>query len=255
MDEAIKLRSKCRHFRILIIGKANAGKTTLLKKVCNSIDDPEIYSPSGGKLDLSIVQGSSERGMHDIENQLIFKSNRRFIFHDSRGFESGSLDEMQTVKSFISERAKRGDLSNQLHAIWYCLPTDTNRPLLDADKKFFEEYGNGKVPVIAIFTKFDGLVTKAFSKLRETLNLKEATKKKLEKAAEILSTDFVEPLKVAASRPTAYVRLDDMRQEASNCKELMDETANALDGDTLKLLFVSVQQINIDTCIRYSVQR
>jgi hypothetical protein len=26
----------------------------------------------------------------------------------------------------------------------YCLPTDTNRPLLEADRKFFDEYGNGK---------------------------------------------------------------------------------------------------------------
>ena len=47
----------------------------------------------------------------------------------------------------------------------------------------------------------------------------------------------------------------DMRHEASNCKELIDETANALNSDTLKLLFVSVQQNNIDTSIRYAVQR
>ena len=47
----------------------------------------------------------------------------------------------------------------------------------------------------------------------------------------------------------------DMRQEASNCKELIDETANALNSDTLKLLFVSVQQNNIDTSIRYAVKR
>lgn len=26
----------------------------------------------------------------------------------------------------------------------YCLPTDTNRPLLEADRDFFNEYGNGK---------------------------------------------------------------------------------------------------------------
>jgi GTPase SAR1 family protein len=50
MDRAIELRSKCKHFRTLIIGRANAGKTTLLKKVCNSIEDPEIFSPSGEKV-------------------------------------------------------------------------------------------------------------------------------------------------------------------------------------------------------------
>ena len=50
MDKAIDLRSKCGHFRILIMGRANAGKTTILKKVCNSIDEPEIFSPSGKKV-------------------------------------------------------------------------------------------------------------------------------------------------------------------------------------------------------------
>ena len=65
-----------------------------------------------------------------------------------------------------------------------------------------------EVPVIAIFTKFDGLVTKAFSELRKTLNLIEARKKRLEKATEMLSTDFIEPLKVATSGPIAYVRLE-----------------------------------------------
>ena len=67
-----------------------------------------------------------------------------------------------------------------------------------------------EVPVIAIFTKFDGLVTKAFSELRKThnLDLNEARKKKLEKATEMLSTDFIEPLKVATSGPIAYVRLE-----------------------------------------------
>ena len=50
MDKAIDLRSMCGHFRILVIGRANAGKTTLLKKVCNSVEDPEIFDPSGEKV-------------------------------------------------------------------------------------------------------------------------------------------------------------------------------------------------------------
>jgi len=60
----------------------------------------------------------AQRGIHDIENQLIFKSNPQFIFHDSRGFESGSLDEIETVKSFIAKRALGKTLPEQLHAIW-----------------------------------------------------------------------------------------------------------------------------------------
>ena len=50
MEKAIEIRSKCKHFRVLIIGRSNAGKTTILKKVCNSIDEPMILSPSGEKV-------------------------------------------------------------------------------------------------------------------------------------------------------------------------------------------------------------
>src|ERR1700678_619350 len=38
--EAAKLRAKYTHFRILVIGRADAGKTTLLKRVCNTNEDP-----------------------------------------------------------------------------------------------------------------------------------------------------------------------------------------------------------------------
>ena len=44
-DEAAKLRAKYKYtrFRILVIGRANAGKTTLLKRVCNTIEEPSIF--------------------------------------------------------------------------------------------------------------------------------------------------------------------------------------------------------------------
>jgi GTPase SAR1 family protein len=50
MDNAIEIRAKCRHFRVLIIGRANSGKTTILKKVCQTTDNPEIYDPWGNKV-------------------------------------------------------------------------------------------------------------------------------------------------------------------------------------------------------------
>jgi GTPase SAR1 family protein len=50
MDNAIKIRAECRHFRVLIIGRANSGKTTILKKVCQTTDNPRIYDPEGGEV-------------------------------------------------------------------------------------------------------------------------------------------------------------------------------------------------------------
>ena len=43
LEEAAKLRAKYTSFRILVVGRANAGKTTLLKRVCNTTEEPSIY--------------------------------------------------------------------------------------------------------------------------------------------------------------------------------------------------------------------
>lgn len=54
-DKRAKLAKKAGRFRILIVGRANAGKTTILKRICNTTDDPEIYDKNGKKvLDLDI---------------------------------------------------------------------------------------------------------------------------------------------------------------------------------------------------------
>ena len=49
------VRKKFGRFRVLIMGRANAGKTTILKKICNSTEDPEIYDDQGKKVWSHIV--------------------------------------------------------------------------------------------------------------------------------------------------------------------------------------------------------
>ena len=44
------LREKFGRFRILIVGRANAGKTTILKGICNTTKNPEIYDGDGNKV-------------------------------------------------------------------------------------------------------------------------------------------------------------------------------------------------------------
>jgi hypothetical protein len=60
----------------------------------------------------------SQRGLHDIENEMVFRSNPGFVFHDSRGFEAGGDSEFDKVKAFIADRSKETDLKNRIHAIW-----------------------------------------------------------------------------------------------------------------------------------------
>ena len=50
LQEAFDARLKYTHFRILVIGRANAGKTTLLKRVCNTDEEPCIYDEKKNNL-------------------------------------------------------------------------------------------------------------------------------------------------------------------------------------------------------------
>jgi len=43
------------HFRILVIGRSNAGKTTLLQRVCNTTELPDIVNASGEKVKYPIL--------------------------------------------------------------------------------------------------------------------------------------------------------------------------------------------------------
>ena len=43
-------------FRILVVGRSNAGKTTLLQRVCKTTELPEIYDSNGNKVKYLIVQ-------------------------------------------------------------------------------------------------------------------------------------------------------------------------------------------------------
>jgi len=58
-----KIRGVCLQFRILIIGRANAGKTTILQRVCKTTEDPEIFTPQGKKV-RSLVRVIKEPGIN-----------------------------------------------------------------------------------------------------------------------------------------------------------------------------------------------
>ena len=65
------------------------------------------------------MTNSIQRGYHNIEDELIFRSNPGFIFHDSRGFETGSVKELNLMKVFVADRACMLKLEKCIHAIWW----------------------------------------------------------------------------------------------------------------------------------------
>ena len=49
-QQMAELRDMFTQFRILVIGRANAGKTTILRNLCNATGEPVIFDPTGKKV-------------------------------------------------------------------------------------------------------------------------------------------------------------------------------------------------------------
>jgi len=63
----------------------------------------------------------SQRGEHDINDELVFSNHTGYVFHDSRGIESGATEEVDTLQEFIRLKATTRKLQSKLHAIWFVL--------------------------------------------------------------------------------------------------------------------------------------
>ena len=101
--------------------------------------------------------GASCIKFHDklsIEDEIIFKTHKGYVFHDSPGFEYGGEKQVQIVRDFIRRKSQERRLEDRLHAIWfvplgicnykftkllvrYCIPMDNARPELDL--KYFDD--------------------------------------------------------------------------------------------------------------------
>jgi septin family protein len=80
---AEEIRAECPQFRILVIGKANAGKTTILRKVCNAKPDakPIVYDAEGKEVQGKEVQTKVCLG----KLALLTKLTKNLGHHDSLG--------------------------------------------------------------------------------------------------------------------------------------------------------------------------
>jgi len=131
----------------------------------------------------------------------------------------------------------------------FCFVLNASRPLLELEQKFFNEQRAGNVPVIAVFTKFDDLVAQVYDRDREEESRTDAFK--------VVKERFETPLEKSTDRPKAYVTFealdDDEGDHQEQVKGLIEKTAASLDDLAIKMLFVSVQQNNLELCIKYAI--
>ncbi|KAG6913273.1 hypothetical protein DXG01_008235, partial [Tephrocybe rancida] len=241
IEAASKLRDKYTHFRILVIGRANAGKTTLLKRVCNTTEEPCIYDDEGKNL----------RGIHDINRPFSFASNPKFIFHDSPGFEAGDEAQLKTVQEFIKKCAKATEVHDQLHAIWFCFAPDVSRFLLNLEMDFFNQERAGKAPAIAVFTKFDDFTNQVFDiDLDDDENHAAAERKLAELQAPLFKCKFPPRAGVCLEGAAYHMNLTQVSDTETGAysdmhvndgahqeqvKELIEKTAGSLNNLALEL--------------------
>ncbi|KAN0127825.1 hypothetical protein V8E53_014381 [Lactarius tabidus] len=236
-------------FRVLIIGRANAGKTSILQRVCETTESPFIYREMWMGREEVNLELSMERGEHSIDDELVFSNHLGYVFHDSCGIESGSTKELGILQEFIQRKCRDKQLRCRLHAIWYCVPMDNQRPELDL--KFYKDICLDKnVPVIVVFTKYDQFLCNVEMQVLDYPdeypdgNVTEA-------AGKLFREHYLDPL----GDDVKYVQLQKMQKERGHCGDLLEKTATALDKDTVALMLLAVQRSNLELSVEMALNR
>ncbi|KAG1744529.1 uncharacterized protein EDB91DRAFT_1050456 [Suillus paluster] len=142
----------------------------------------------------------------------------------------------------------------------YCIPLDEDsRSFTQAEKKFFS-CDTGGVPVIVVFTKFDALYDVEYAQLRsdEGLSWEDAQELAPKRAEESFANGpqlkFLYNVEDIGWPPKCHVCLPNMDKDGADCGPLIERTAETLDDEALKQLFISTQQTNLELCMKYAVE-
>jgi hypothetical protein len=133
------------------------------------------------------------------------------------------------------------------------------------------------VPVIAVFTKWDGQIIKSYGKLRgppNNLSISRARQGAARHAEDEFNQHYLPVISAPAVPypPASFVLIgsewclaadnvlnskyieSDMHKPDAKCEELSTKTVAALGNKELQKLFVSVQLNNIQLCVKYAIK-
>ena len=148
-----------KHINILVMGKKNCGKSTLIKN---------IFKDKEYRVNNTILAFS---------NCVISEGkNEKFRFYEMKGFNERRYKFetlIQDVNNLINNQFNKNDPDKYIHCIWYCFNHDTfNEEEFKYINDLKENYKGEKIPVcfISTFTKDKKEVAKIFNKLNEDDN-------------------------------------------------------------------------------------
>ncbi|KAH9159527.1 hypothetical protein EDB89DRAFT_2236766 [Lactarius sanguifluus] len=247
-------------FRVLVIGRANAGKTSVLQRICETTESPVIYRGN----EMVTLDPSMDRSEQNIDDEVVFSNHPGYVFHDSRGIESGSMEELQIVQEFIRRKCRERRLEDRLHAIWfepfsvhafttdghvlrYCVPMDNQRPQLDLT--YINDICPDKnVPVIVVFTKYDQFRRNVQIHLEDfgspDDNVSDVTEK-------LFQEHYLHPL----GDNVKFVRLEKIHKQNRHCNELIETTAMALNEDIIASMLSATQRDSSELSVNAALNR
>jgi len=192
-----------------------------------------------------------DRGEHSIDDELVFSNHEGYVFHDSRGIESGSTEELGILQGFIRRKCQEWRLQDRLHAIWYCVPMDNQRPQLDL--KFSKDIcSDQNVPVIVVFTKYDQFLRNVEMHVVDYPNeYLDITGNVSEVAEKQYQEHYLRPL----GDDVRYVRLQKLHMKNRRCDDLIEKTAAALNDETVALMLLAVQRGNLKSSVLRALNR
>jgi len=133
-----------------------------------------------------------------------------------------------------------------LHAIWYCIPMDSDRPSLNL-RHIDDICPDKNVPVIAVFTKYDQFKREIKMKLED----QDRDPAHVDDDVETMFKEhFLGNLKGSAP----FVRLEKMNKPDRRCTDLISKTASSLSSSVVTLMLLAVQKHNLELNINHAVK-
>jgi predicted GTPase len=177
----------------LVIGKTGVGKSSVIN-VAFGIKTANV--------------SEFKAGVSDINTEIISGDNDQFVLHDSQGFEPGEDDNLEIVKNFIQSRSAMPDIKDNIHAIWLCfgIPRAGGRILETGIEQLLQL--ETQTPIIAVFTKYDLLVSRLKKDMKGSATLAEDAKKE---ADAIVKKACTEPLEKAAGKAVPNVTVSTLK--------------------------------------------
>ncbi|KAF8805966.1 hypothetical protein BYT27DRAFT_7339503 [Phlegmacium glaucopus] len=203
-----RINEICPRFRVLVIGKSSLIGTAFATNETN------------------VAHGQA--GVANINTEIIPTNNEYFVLHDSQGFEHGEVDNLSIVKDFIETRSAIPDVKDQIHAIWLCfvIPCADGRIVETGIEEFFKL--KTKTPIIAVFTKYDLLVSRC---QRAQLSSDNDARKK---ADAFVKNECVKPLKKAARMKFGSIAVSTEKGYEHTVSNLVELTQSLVEANFSK---------------------